>query len=125
MELLRERVGSPLLLASLARDFAVGPATLKRYLDILQALFIVFVVRSVAHNITRAILQSLNVYFFDNGLVKGDQRVVLENPVAVCYSSMCIFFRTVWENLPVCIVFAQKTAPRRISDSVKADAWSG
>jgi len=40
VELLRERVGSPLSLASIARDLAVAPATLKRYLDILQALFI-------------------------------------------------------------------------------------
>ena len=41
VELLRERVGSPLSLASMARDLAVAPATLKRYLDILEALFIV------------------------------------------------------------------------------------
>ncbi len=45
VELLRERVGSPLSLASIARDLAVSPATLKRYLDILQALFIVFTVQ--------------------------------------------------------------------------------
>jgi uncharacterized protein len=83
VELLRERVGSPLSLASLARDLAVAPATLKRYLDILQALFIVFVVRPWHHNIARAILQSPKVYFFDNGLVKGDQGIVLENAVAV------------------------------------------
>ena len=34
-ELLRERVGSPLSLASLARDLAVSPTSLRRYLDIL------------------------------------------------------------------------------------------
>ena len=35
VELLRERVGSPLSLASIARDLAVAPNALKRYLDIL------------------------------------------------------------------------------------------
>ena len=82
VELLRERVGSPLSLASIARDLAVSPATMKRYLDILQALFIVFTVQPWHHNIARAILQSPKVYFFDTGLVRGDQGVRLENAVA-------------------------------------------
>jgi uncharacterized protein len=82
VELLRERVGFPLSLASIARDLAVAPATLKRYLDILQALFIVFTVQPWHHNIARAILQSPKVYFFDTGLVRGDQGARLENAVA-------------------------------------------
>lgn len=83
VELLRERVGSPLSLASIARDIAVSPTTLKRYLDILQALFIVFTVQPWHHNIARAILQTPKVYFFDTGLVRGDQGVRLENAVSV------------------------------------------
>jgi len=82
VELLRERVGSPLSLASIARDLAVAPATLKRYLDILQALFIVFTVHPWHRNVGRAILQTPKVYFFDTGLVRGDQGVRLENAVA-------------------------------------------
>ena len=77
-----KRVGSPLSLASIARDLAVSPATLKRYLDILQALFIVFTVQPWPHNIARAILQSPKVYFFDTGLVRGDDGIRLENAVA-------------------------------------------
>jgi predicted AAA+ superfamily ATPase len=82
VELLRERVGSPLSLASIARDLAVAPATLKRYLDILQALFIVFTVQPWHRNVGRAILQTPKVYFFDTGLVRGDQGIRLENAVA-------------------------------------------
>ena len=82
VELLRERVGSPLSLASIARDLAVSPTTLKRYLDILQALFIVFTVQPWHRNIARAILQTPKVYFFDIGLVRGDQGTRLENAVA-------------------------------------------
>ncbi len=82
VELLRERTGSPLSLASIARDLAVAPATLKRYLDVLQALFIVFTVHPWHRNVGRAILQTPKVYFFDTGLVRGDQGARLENAVA-------------------------------------------
>jgi predicted AAA+ superfamily ATPase len=81
-DLLRERVGSPLSLASMARDLAVAPTTLTKYLDILQALFIVFVVRPWHRNIARATLQAPKVYFYDTGLVKGDDGLKFENLVA-------------------------------------------
>jgi len=82
VELLRERVGSPLSLASIARDLSISPTTLKRYLDILQALYIVFTVQPWHHNVARAILQTPKVYFFDTGLVRGDDGVRFENAVA-------------------------------------------
>ena len=82
VELLRERVGSPLSLASIARDLAVSPTTLRRYLDILQALFIVFTVQPWHHNIARSLLQAPKVYFYDNGLVRGDEGTRFENAVA-------------------------------------------
>ena len=82
VELLRERVGSPLSLASIARDMGLSPTTLKRYLDILQALFIVFTVQPWHQNIARAILQSPKVYFYDTGLVRGDESLRFENAVA-------------------------------------------
>jgi uncharacterized protein len=81
-EMLRQRVGSPLSLASMARDLNVSPITLKRYLEILEALYIVFIVRPWHHNIARATLQAPKVYFFDTGLVQGDDGVRYENLVA-------------------------------------------
>jgi predicted AAA+ superfamily ATPase len=82
VDMLRERVGSPLSLASIARDLAVSPVTLRRYLDILQALFIVFTVQPWHRNIARSLLQAPKVYFFDTGLVRGDAGLRLENAVA-------------------------------------------
>jgi predicted AAA+ superfamily ATPase len=93
VELLRERVGSPLSLASMARDLAVSPVTLKRYLEILQALFIVFTVQPWHHNVARAILQTPKVYFFDTGLVRGDQGIRLENAVAGMLLKQADFLR--------------------------------
>ena len=79
---LRSRVGSPLSIASISRDMGVAPKTLAKYLDILEALFIVFTVRPWHRNITRATLQQPKVYFFDTGLVQGDDGVKFENLVA-------------------------------------------
>lgn len=81
-EMLRSRVGSPLSLASIGRDLNVSPVTLARYLDILEALFIVFVVRPWHRNIARATLKAPKVYFYDTGLVLGDDGLRFENLVA-------------------------------------------
>ena len=81
-EMLRSRVGSPLSLASMARDLGVAPMTLTRYLEILEALFIVFVVRPWHRNIARATLKAPKVYFYDTGLVLGDDGLRFENMVA-------------------------------------------
>jgi predicted AAA+ superfamily ATPase len=81
-QMLRSRVGSPLSLASMARDLGVSPTTLKKYLDILEALYIVFVVRPFHDNIARATLQTPKVYFYDTGLVEGDEGLRFENLVA-------------------------------------------
>ncbi len=82
VDLLRQRVGSPLSLASIARDLAVSPTTLRRYLDILQAPFIVFTVQPWHHNVARSLLQAPKGYFHANGLVRGDEGLRFENAVA-------------------------------------------
>jgi hypothetical protein len=83
-ELLRERVGSPISYSSVAEDVAISPNTVKKYVDILEALYIVFRVRPYSTNIARSILKEPKIYFYDNGLVKGDVGVQFENLVAVC-----------------------------------------
>jgi uncharacterized protein len=82
IDMLRQRVGSPVSLASLARDLQVSPTTLGRYLEILEALHIVFTVRPFHRNIARALLKEPKVYFFDNGLVEGDEGIRFENACA-------------------------------------------
>ena len=93
-QMLRSRVGSPLSLASLARDLAVSPVTLKKYLDILEALYIVFVVRPYHDNIARAVLQSPKVYFFDTGLVEGDEAAVDRDGATIVEKQWCDHVQT-------------------------------
>lgn len=83
-ELLRERVGSPVSYSSLARDISISPNTVKKYIQILEALYIVFRITPFSHNIARSILKEPKIYFFDTGLIKGDEGAKFENFVATC-----------------------------------------
>jgi predicted AAA+ superfamily ATPase len=81
--LLRSRVGAPVSLQSLAEDVAASPTTIKKYIEILEALFVVFRVTPYSKNIARSLLKEPKIYFFDTGLVVGDDGAKLENLVAV------------------------------------------
>lgn len=83
-DLLRERVGSPISYSSLAQDVSVSPNTVKKYIEILEALYIVFRVTPFSRNIARSLLKEPKIYFFDTGLVKGNIGVKFENFVGVC-----------------------------------------
>lgn len=83
-ELLRIKVGTPISYQSIAEDVGVSPNTVKKYIEILEALFIIFRVTPYSKNIARSLLKEPKLYFFDNGLVKGDDGAKLENFVAVC-----------------------------------------
>ncbi len=84
VEMLRERVGAPVSYTSLAGDLQLAPNTVRRYVDILAALYIIFLIRPYHHNIARAILKEPKIYFYDSGYVKGDEGRRLENTCAVC-----------------------------------------
>jgi uncharacterized protein len=83
-ELLRERVGSPISYVSIAGDVSISPNTVKKYIEILEALYIVFRLTPFSNNIARSLLKEPKIYFFDIGLVKGDEGIKFENLVALC-----------------------------------------
>ncbi|MCR9192145.1 MAG: ATP-binding protein [Gammaproteobacteria bacterium] len=82
-ELLRERVGSPISYESIARDVDISPVTVKKYLRVLEALYIVFRVTPYSKNITRSLLKTPKIYFFDTTLVKVDNGAKFENMAAL------------------------------------------
>ncbi len=84
VDLLRERVGAPVSYASLARDLELSPHTVKRWVEILEHMYVVFLVTPWHRNVARAILKEPKVYFYDTGAVRGDDGARLENAVAVC-----------------------------------------
>ena len=81
--LLRSRVGSPVSCKSISEDIGKSPNTIKKYIQILEALFIVFRITPYARNISRSLRKEPKLYFYDTGLVQGDEGVRFENFIAV------------------------------------------
>jgi predicted AAA+ superfamily ATPase len=84
LELLRSKVGSPVSYTSIAQDLQIAPNTVRRYIDILESLCIVFTVRPFHANVARALLKEPKLYFYDSGFVQGGEGIQLENTCAVC-----------------------------------------
>jgi len=84
LEMLRERVGSPISYKAIAEEAQIAPNTVKKYIYIFEALYIIFRVIPFSKNIARSLLKEPKVYFFDTGLVKGNEGILFENLVANC-----------------------------------------
>lgn len=82
IQLLRTRVGSPISYNSLARDLQVSDKTIKRWLTLLENMYVVFKVTPFHRNISRSILKAPKFYFYDVGQVAGDPGTKLENLTA-------------------------------------------
>ncbi|MBI4405678.1 MAG: ATP-binding protein [Deltaproteobacteria bacterium] len=91
IELLRERVGATLSYASLAEDLSVSAPTVKSWIELLERLYIIFVVRPYAKGLVRAYRKEPKVYFYDCAAayepdVKGAR---FENLVATTLLKYC------------------------------------
>lgn len=82
-ELLRSRVGSPISYDSIARDVGISSNTVKKYIRVLESLYIFFKVTPYSKNIARSLLKTPKIYFFDTALVHGDDGCRFENMTAV------------------------------------------
>ncbi len=82
IQLLRERVGSPISYSSLARDLQCSDKTVKKWLTILENMYVIFKVTPFHKNIARSLLKAPKYYFYDTGQVLGDKGVKLENLTA-------------------------------------------
>jgi predicted AAA+ superfamily ATPase len=84
LELLRSRTGSPVSYQSIAEDVSVSSNTVKKYIQILESLFIIFKITPYSRNIARSLLKTPKIYFYDTGMVNGDEGAIFENMVAMC-----------------------------------------
>jgi hypothetical protein len=82
IQLLKHRVGSPVSYSSLAQDLQCSDKTIKRWLTILENMYVLFKISPFHKNIARAIQKAPKFYFYDTGQVIGDQGIKLENAVA-------------------------------------------
>jgi predicted AAA+ superfamily ATPase len=82
VEALRRRVGSPIVFANLSRELQVTPKTLVHWLEVLERMYLVFVVWPYTTKIPRAVQKPPKVYFYDTMDVIGDIGARFENLVA-------------------------------------------
>lgn len=80
--MLRERVGAEIVLSNIARDLEIAPKTAKAWLSLLERTYALFVIMPFSKNLTKAIVKTPKVYFYDNGEVEGDIGSKFENLVA-------------------------------------------
>lgn len=83
IELLSQRVGSTVSFNSLAEDLQVSDLTIKRWIGLLEDLYVLFKLPSYSKNIARSLSKSNKYYFYDLARVQGDEGAKFENLVAL------------------------------------------
>jgi predicted AAA+ superfamily ATPase len=83
VELLRQRVGTVVSRDSLAKILEVSPHTIKKWLDILENLYVIFSVATWSTSVDKSLVKAKKYYFYDTGQVSGDIGASFENLVAV------------------------------------------
>ncbi len=82
--LLRSRVGSPISYQSIAGDVGIAVNTVRKYIRVLESLYIIFSITPFSKNIAHSLMKQPKIYFFDSGLVEGDEGMLFENFIAAC-----------------------------------------
>ncbi len=83
VELLRERVGNPVNYDNLAQSLRVSPPTAKSWVELLEKLYIVFLLPPYSNRLSRSIRKDRRIYFFDCAAAYDDTGgAQLENLVA-------------------------------------------
>jgi len=89
---LRTRVGSLIVMSNIAGEIQVSPKTVNKWLDVLERMYLIFVVRSYTKNLPRAVIKPPKVFFYDNGDVMGNEGAIFENLVATHLLKRIHFF---------------------------------
>ena len=65
IELLRERVGKPTNYDNLAQSLGVSPPTVKSWVELLEKLYIVFLLPPYSNRLSRSIRKDRRIFFYD------------------------------------------------------------
>jgi uncharacterized protein len=95
VELLKQRVGSTVSYANLARDIERDPKTVKKWLEVLENLYIIFRVTPYSKNISRSLLKEPKYYFYDHTYAENEN-ARLENIVANALLKECDYLSDVY-----------------------------
>ncbi len=83
VDALRLRVGQQIVYQNLATELQVSPHTIKKWIEILESLFVIFRVYPYTKNVLDAVKKEPKIYFYDIGQVQSDVGFKIENLVAL------------------------------------------
>lgn len=98
VELLPDRVGSPLSINSLREDLQVAYATVRDWMSVLRNLFVCFIVPPYTGSIARSLLKEPKMYLMDWTRIE-DVGARLENVVAVHLLKTCDYWTDTGKGL--------------------------
>ncbi len=80
--LLASKVGSPISVQALANDLQASDKSVRRWITILESLFVVFKISPYSSKIARSLLKAQKIYFYDIGRITAGPGAKFENLVA-------------------------------------------
>jgi len=81
---LAAQVGSPVSYQSLAEDVGVSAPTIKRWIKVLEAIYVVFVIYPWTRKVKGSILKQPKVYFFDTARIPVEQAAARYENLVAC-----------------------------------------
>lgn len=89
VELLRARVGGQVTYANLAQDVSMSPPTLKTWTELLEKLYLIFLLKPYYKGLAKSIRKEPKCYFFDCSAATNGEAAKLENLVALSLLKWC------------------------------------
>ena len=93
------RVGNILDLSSLANDANISVNTVKSWLSILEASYILYFIQPYSNNVNRRLIKSPKLYFYDTGLVCSLMNIEQEKQLENFYLRGNLFENFVYSEL--------------------------
>ena len=105
------RIGQPLNLTSLANDTGVSVNTVKAWISMLEASFIIYLVQPFYQNMNKRIIKSPKLYFYDTGVAASLLRITDPDQLFTHY-----MYGSLFENLIISeIIKTQEHLGKKIS----------
>lgn len=91
--LLRERVGGQITYSNLAGNLGVSAPTVKSWIQLLEKMYLIFLVRPFSAHLAKSLRKEPKCYFFDCSAAENGTPARLENLVALALLKWCDFVR--------------------------------
>ena len=120
VNLLRERVAQRLTYDKLAAKIHVAPNTVKKWIELLERMYLTFIVRPWQGSLTKGIRKQPKIYFFDNGDVNDEPGVCFENLIATTLLKRLHFYEDS-EGVPCELRYVADASKREVDFAIIID----